>query len=257
MELFHRDFGGESNPPLILLHGLLGSSRNWVTVGKLLSQSFHVVALDLRNHGQSPHDVSMDYPTLVQDVINWLDHHHFPRAHLVGHSMGGKVAMLLACTRPTRVHTLTIADIAPKRYAPHFRSAFDAMLQINPSAHTRISEVEADLAKHLTDATLRQFLVTNLKRNASGTFDWQVNLPALTRALPELADNPLLPGMRFEGPTLLLHGAQSDFVNPSDLTDLPSCFPNSQSVCVPGAGHNIHIDNRHFFAEQVLAFASA
>lgn len=252
MQLHHQDYGEGGEQTIILLHGLLGSSRNWVTVGKLLAKKHHVVGLDLRNHGKSPHESSMSYPMMVNDVCEWMEQHRLQHAHIVGHSMGGKVAMLLACSKPERVRSLTIADIAPKNYPPHYRNAFDAMESIDPSRYSRIAEVDQALAEHLDDVVLRQFLITNLKRNEAGTFDWQVNLEAMTRALADLSSNPIQETMSYDGPCLLLHGEHSGFVLPEDHAGIIRHFPRCRIVEVPGAGHNVHIDNRHFFSEQIL-----
>ena len=252
MKLSHREFGGTGDCPILLLHGLLGSARNWVTVGKLLSDGAPVFALDLRNHGNSPHADVMDYSLMADDVLHWMDAHSITTAHLVGHSMGGKTAMRLACSHADRVQSLTIADIAPRSYAPHFRTAFDAMHQIEPQHYRRIAEVEAALTPHLNDAAMRQFLVTNLKRNDSGTFDWQINLSAITRALPTLSESPLNTGDQYDGPSLLLHGEHSDFVLPEDHQTIRNHFPDLTSAVVPDSGHNVHVENRTFFAEQVL-----
>src|SRR3982751_66174 len=116
MTLFHRDLDGAGQPPLVLLHGMLGSSRNWQSAGTDLAQHFHVLAPDLRNHGRSPHAPEMTYEAMMDDVLAWLDANSLPRATLVGHSMGGKVAMLLACRHPERVQRLIIVDIAPRDY---------------------------------------------------------------------------------------------------------------------------------------------
>ena len=116
VQLFHRDLGGSGKPPLVILHGMLGSSRNWQTAGRDLSEHFHVNALDLRNHGGSPHADEMDYSVMVADVLRWLDVQQIERVTLMGHSMGGKVGMLLACHHPQRVERLVVVDIAPKDY---------------------------------------------------------------------------------------------------------------------------------------------
>lgn len=256
MKLHYREFGGKGYPPLALLHGLLGSSRNWVTVGKLLSEHFHVFALDLRNHGSSPHDNQIDYPTMAEDVLEWMDEQSLGKCHIVGHSMGGKIAMWLACTHPERIASLTIADIAPKTYSPHFRIAFEGMQQVDPTQFKRISEVEQALASVVDDPQLRQFLVTNLQRNECGTFNWQINLTGLTDSLAELSANPIEADMNYKGSSLLLHGERSDFVDPEDHAEIMHHFPNCRIVEVPGAGHNVHVENRSFFAEQVAKFVA-
>ena len=251
MQLHHQEYGKGGKETIILLHGLLGSSRNWVTVGKLLAKDHHVVGLDLRNHGKSPHKPVMSYPTMVDDVCEWMDTQQLSNAHLVGHSMGGKVAMLMACNHPKRVSSMTIADIAPKDYDPHFKIAFDAMASVDPSRYRRIADVDNALADYVEDTELRQFLVTNLKRNEAGTFDWQVNLEGITRALQDISVNPLRADMVYTGPALLLHGEESDYVKATDHGAIMRHFPTCKIVEVPEARHNVHIENRHFFASEV------
>ena len=254
MQLHFNEYGGEGKPTLVLLHGLLGSSRNWVTVGKLLCERFHVFAIDLRNHGQSPHSDQMSYPSMVSDVTDWLDTHCIETTHLIGHSMGGKVAMLLAMLHPHKVNALTVADIAPKKYPPHFKAAFDAMHQMNPNEFKRISEVDVALTPHLKDAVMRQFLITNLKRNEAGNFDWQINLPAITGALDQLSESSIEEGMTFTGPSQFLYGENSDFVLIKDWPIIERHFPYCKIVKVPKSGHNVHVENRHFFTQQMFRF---
>ena len=132
MILSHRDLGGAGNPPLVLLHGMLGSSRNWQTAGRDLAARFHVLAVDLRNHGVSPHAPTMTYSEMVADVLAWLDAQGLASVTLLGHSMGGKVAMLLACRHPERVSRLLVVDIAPKDYQwVGHRASFAAMNELN------------------------------------------------------------------------------------------------------------------------------
>jgi len=137
MQLFHRDLGGVGRPPLVILHGLLGSSRNWQAVGADLAPGFHVFALDLRNHGRSPHADEMTYPAMVDDVLGWLDAQGLTRVTLMGHSLGGKVAMLLACRHPDRVERLVVVDIAPKDYPAHADRAEFAAMNALPLAALR------------------------------------------------------------------------------------------------------------------------
>ena len=252
MQLFHRELGGTAGPPILLLHGLLGSSRNWTTVARLLAERARPIGIDLRNHGESFHADGMGYPTLAGDVLDWMDAEGVDSAHFAGHSMGGKVAMVLACQQPERVRSLCIADIAPRVYKPHFKVAIEAMQGVDPSRFRRIAEVERELARVLDDAELRQFLVTNLRRNPEGTFAWQVHLPSLADSLKSLAGNPLSSDMRYQGPTLLLRGERSDFVRDVDIEALRAHFPRAGMTTVPGAGHNVHVENRRFFADQLL-----
>jgi esterase len=253
VDLYAREFGGDASPPIVLLHGLLGSSRNWVSAGRLLAEHRRVIALDLRNHGESPHSEGMDYPSLARDVVAWIDVMQVPAVHLVGHSMGGKVAMLLACEYPELVRSLTIVDIADKAYPPHLEDAFCAMRAIDPGNFHRLLEAEQAMIPYGLEESLRRFLVTNLRRNPQGTFDWQIHLEAIHRALPELAARSIQFHHRYEGPVQLIRGEQSDFVEPRDVESMKGPFPSITEVYIRDAGHNVHIDQKERFVEALVA----
>ena len=192
MLLYHRELGGAGRPPLAILHGFLGSSRNWQTAGAALAAHFHVCALDLRNHGRSPHAPEMDYPVMVADLLAWLDARGLAQVSLLGHSLGGKVAMALACRHPERVSRLIVVDIAPKDYPGLAqRGEIAAMNELRlDDLHSR-AEAELRFEARVPDPALRRFLATNLERDAAGRWRWSINLPALTQALPALVKNPL------------------------------------------------------------------
>jgi esterase len=257
VSLCSRDLGGENLPPILLLHGLLGSSRNWLSAGRTLALHRRVVALDLRNHGESPHAGYMDYATLVADVVAWIRAQRLGPVHLVGHSMGGKAAMLLACTHPGMVRSLAILDIADKAYPPHLEGAFQAMRAMHPQSFRRIVEAEQALFPAVEEESLRRFLVTNLRRNEQGTFDWQIHLEAIHRALPHLADRSINEFHRYGGPVNLIRGDRSDFVQPGDLDRMRSTFPNISESILQDAGHNVHIDQKERFVETLIRFLEA
>lgn len=252
--LFSRDLGGAGHPPLVILHGLLGSSRNWQTAGRDLTSRHHVHALDLRNHGRSPHAAEMGYPTLVADVTAWLDAHGLPRVTLLGHSLGGKVAMLLACRHPERVERLVVVDIAPKDYqwAAH-RAEFAAMNELDVSHLRSRGEAELRFEARVDDWAMRKFLTTNLEHDAGRGWRWQINLPVLTAALPELERNPLDPADHFAGPTHFITGGRSQYVQPGDTAVIRQHFPAAEIVAIPAAGHNAHMETRPEFVRAVLA----
>ncbi|WP_233256617.1 alpha/beta fold hydrolase [Opitutus sp. ER46] len=254
MHLFHRELGGAGNPPLILLHGMLGSSRNWQTTGADLAQRYHVFALDLRNHGKSPHGDEMTYEAMVADVLAWMDEHLVPAASLLGHSMGGKVAMLLACRHPARVTRLLVVDIAPKDYTwVGHRAEFAAMNELNLGDLRSRAEAELRFEARVPSWPMRKFLATNLDRDAEGRWRWQINLPVLTTSLPTLESNVLTPADRFEGPTRFLLGGASRYVEPADHAAIRQHFPGAEIVTLPGAGHNPHMDARTEFVRAALA----
>jgi pimeloyl-ACP methyl ester carboxylesterase len=251
--LFHRDLGGAGEPPLVILHGMLGSSRNWQTAGRDLAANRRVYALDLRNHGQSPHADAMTYADMAADVAAWLDDRGIAQAELVGHSMGGKVAMLLACRQPARVARLVVVDIAPKDYHwPAHRAEFAAMNELDLRDLKSRAEAEMRMEGRIPDWAMRKFLATNLERAGTG-WRWQINLAALTAALPDLERNPLGPGDRFGGPALFLTGGKSAYVQPGDRSVILEHFPAAQIVTLPASGHNPHIDAREAFARALGA----
>ena len=169
LALFHRDLGGTGFPPLVILHGMLGSSRNWQTVGRELASDYHVWALDARNHGQSPHDDTMDYANMVDDTMAWLDAQSLEKVTLMGHSMGGKTAMALACRYPERVERLIVVDIAPKAYRwVGRRVEYDAMNALDVARLKTRGEAEQLLEADIRDWGMRKFITTNLDRNPNG-----------------------------------------------------------------------------------------
>jgi esterase len=250
-----RDLGGGEKPPLVLLHGLLGSSRNWQTAGAALSAERRVWALDLRNHGRSPHAEGMDYETMAGDVLAWMDRRGLGRADLLGHSMGGKVAMTLACRQADRVASLTVVDIAPRDYLSHaHRAEFAAMAELDLDSLESRGEAELRFESRVPDWGMRKFLATNLERGSDGRWRWAVNLPVLTAALPRLEKSPLGPGERFEGPTLFVTGGRSPYVGAGDLEGIHRHFPSAQVEVIPDSGHNPHMDAREDFVARVAGF---
>lgn len=254
VSLIHRDLGGAGNPPLVILHGLLGSSRNWLTAGRDLTARYHVAVLDLRNHGASPHVAGMTYAEMMADVIGWLDAQGLSRVSLLGHSMGGKVAMLLACRHPERVERLVVADIVPKDYfwAGH-RASFAAMNDLNLSDLNSRAEAEMRIEGRVPNWGMRKFLLTNLERNAEGQWYWLANLAELTASLSVLESNPLAPGDTFGGPALFIAGGKSNYVEATDHALIQRHFPSAQIVVLPDSGHNPHLEAREAFARTVLA----
>ena len=249
VKLFHRDLGGEGKPPLVILHGLLGSSRNWQTGGKDLAAEFHVCALDQRNHGGSPHAEEMTYAAMADDVIAWMNAQGLAQVTLVGHSMGGKAAMLLACRHPERVSRLIVVDIAPKDYfwAAH-RAEFAAMNELDLASLQSRAEAELRFEARVDDWAMRKFIATNLERLEGGAgWRWAINLPVLTAALPAMEKNALGAGDRFDGPVRFVTGGRSRYVEAGDRAAILAHFPAATIVTIPAAGHNPHMDARAEF----------
>lgn len=250
-----RDLGGVGHPPLILLHGLLGSSRNWQTAGADLAARYHVLALDLRNHGRSPHSEEMSYEAMMDDVMAWLDQHQMTQVTMMGHSMGGKVAMLLACRHPERVHRLIVVDIAPKDYlsAAH-RGEFAAMNELDLRGLQSRGEAELRFEARVPDWGMRKFLTTNLERESeSGAWRWMINLPVLTSTLAELERSPLREGDRFHGATHFIIGGRSRYVEASDWAKIEQHFPSAKLTVISESGHNPHMEAREKFVQAALS----
>ncbi len=261
VKLAERELGGAGKAPLVLLHGLLGSGRNWQTAGAGLAEAAggrHVLALDLRNHGKSPwHDV-MSYEAMVADVLAWLDARGLGAVDLMGHSMGGKVAMLLACRHPERVRRLVVVDIAPKAYLSHgHRAEFAAMNELRLAELQSRGEAELKMEGRVPDWAMRKFLTTNLERGEDGGWRWAVNLPVLTAALPEVESNPLRAGGgedKFAGPVLLVRGGKSRYVSDEDAARVAEVFPAARVETIAAAGHNPHMETRAEFCAAAGAF---
>lgn len=230
-----------TGPPLALLHGLFGAAQNFGTVQRRLATRFRVLALDLRNHGSSPHDQDMRYETMAADVLETLAAADALPATLVGHSMGGKVAMLAALTHGEAVAALIVADIAPVAYEPRFRTYAQAMQAIPLSAGLRRADADAALSAAVPDSAIRGFLLSNLRLGAVP--EWRIALPEIAAALPLIESWEAPAGASYAGPTLFLSGARSDYVCPEHRPLIRSLFPAARFVTLRRAGHWLHADD--------------
>jgi len=255
MSLFHRDFGGQGKPPLVVLHGLLGSSRNWQMAGRDLAARYHVLAPDLPNHGRSPHAERTDFDFMMGEVLGWMDELGLERVSLMGHSMGGKLAMLLACRHPGRVEQLIIVDIAPKDYvATGHRNTLLAMSELRLDTLRNRAEAEMGLEARIPDWGTRKFLVTNLEAGEDGTWRWMVNLPVLASRFQDIEANPMIPSDRYDGPVLFIVGGRSRYFEVGDWALAEGHFPKAHLEIVLDSGHNLHMDSREAFVRLILAF---
>jgi pimeloyl-ACP methyl ester carboxylesterase len=246
--------GEAGQRPLVILHGLLGSSRNWAGMLKLLSPDFSCHALDLRNHGDSPHTEAMSYAEQAADVVAYLDKAGIEQCSLLGHSMGGKVAMAVACRAPERVSHLVVVDIAPKSYPPRWGAEFAAMRALPVSEMSSRGEAEKALESTVSDWAFRKFLLSNLIRQEGGGFEWKVNLPLLESALPEIFAHSLAEDDQYSGPTLFLRGGKSNYVSKGDLDVIRQHFPCGKLETIKEAGHNVHFEQPEAFKESLSNF---
>ncbi len=248
------EVGGQQgdSPPVALLHGLFGAAANFGAIQRRLAGAGRVIAFDLRNHGLSPHDPAMSYTAMAADVLDSLAALGVQRASLIGHSMGGKVAMAAALQQPGRVSRLLVADIAPVRYAPAFRGFVEAMLAMKLTPGLRRNEADAALAPAVPDARVRSFLLQNLQFGAAP--HWRIGLHEIGANLPVIEGWDVPSGSRFAGPTLSLRGERSDYVQPEHRATFRELFPAARFTSLKGAGHWLHADAPDAFAAVLQAF---
>jgi len=243
-----------SVPAVILLHGLFGSLSNLAGVAKALSDNFCVYQLDLRNHGTSPHDGNMTYPDMANDIIEFMDDHDIQRAHILGHSMGGKVAMQVALNHPERLLKLIVADIAPVTYTQHHNPALDglqALSQINLESRKQADE---KLSHYINEQPVRAFLLKNLYREPSGLYKLRLNLPAILNHYESVRET--LTGKAFSNPTLFLKGSESAYIQQKHKETILSLFPNAKIKVISGVGHWLHSEKPETFNRLVVQFLS-
>jgi len=240
-------------PHLVILHGLLGSSDNWQTLGKRYAESHHVWMLDARNHGRSPHDPTHSYEAMAQDVVDFLDANGLDKVRLLGHSMGGKTVLLLSQRHPDRIDKVIVADIAPRAYTPHHGPIFDALLATKPAFASAREDIHESLNQALNhDSVLVPFLMKGLHRRKEGGFAWRFNVPALQHALQDIVGHIEL-GLNTL-PALFVRGSESDYVSEDDLDFLEEHFLHMDHHTIQGAGHWLHAQSPDEFFEVTADF---
>jgi pimeloyl-ACP methyl ester carboxylesterase len=236
----HYELQGEGRP-LLVLHGFLGSSDNWRGMRKRFAATYKVFSLDQRNHGSSPHSSSMNYGVMAGDVREFMFEQGLSQISLLGHSMGGKVAMQFACESPEAIDKLVILDIGPKAYPPTHRLLLQAMQNLKLGGLKTYGQAEAALHATIADSALSKFVVKNLTRDPNGAFQWRIGLDELAANYDQLIKAPAIPN-RFEKPTCFIRGALSRFIEDQDFAAIRESFPFAEFHTVPNAGHWVHID---------------
>jgi len=238
--------------PLLILHGFLGMSDNWKTfAGQIAAEGFQLHILDLRNHGRSFHSDIFTYEAMVQDVFEYCEEHGLDKVSILGHSMGGKVAMFFATTYPEKVEKLIVADIGPKYYRPHHQDILAGLNAVDLSQKPDRSQVEEILKEYVSDFGTRQFLMKSLYWTEPGQLAFRFNLPVFNEQIDNigkaLPDNAL-----FEKPTLFLRGGNSNYIKDEDFETIRRHFPNSEIKTIPNAGHWLHAENpKDFYSESI------
>lgn len=253
MEVLHAKILGKG-PPFLILHGFLGMSDNWKTLGTRFSeQGYEVHLIDQRNHGKSFHSPHFNYQLLSQDVIHYMQYHHLKTACVMGHSMGGKTAMQLAVTHAERVSKLLVADIAPKYYPPRHQPILEALAQLDFKHILSRQQADEALSNYLSDKPLRQFLLKNLYWEQPGKLGFRCNLTVLRQNLAEVGKN-ISPTATYEKPTLFLRGDRSEYITSEDFPEIKKHFPRAVVETIEHAGHWLHAENPRQFFEKALRF---
>lgn len=252
VELNYRITG--EGAPLIVLHGLFGSLDNLGGITRRLEDSWQIHALDLRNHGSSPHTEDMSYPAMADDVVAYMDAQGISKASLLGHSMGGKVAMQVALSYPERVSAVIAADIAPVAYEPRHDSILEGLNSLELARVTSRGDADKRLAEHVDTPGVRQFLLKNLERvpkdqQADGQplFRWRLNLPVIDTCYANIAAAPEGKGP-FEGPVLFIKGGDSPYIQQQHQQTIRSLFPAAEVKILEGTGHWLHAEKPDTFA---------
>jgi esterase len=248
VKLFFRTYG--EGQPLVILHGLFGSSDNWLTQAKLFSTRYKVYTVDLRNHGQSPHDDRFDYQSMVGDLKLFFEDERIPGAILLGHSMGGKAAMNFALQYPDFLEKLIVVDIAPRAYDLEHYAIADGLAAIPVHEITSRNQADEILSKHVSEPEVRQFLLKNLQRKSEGGFSWKINLPVIREKLSNIGVD-LLTNNTFDKPTLFIRGARSNYVRDEDWARISEVFTSAKLETME-TGHWVQAEKPQEFVTLVM-----
>lgn len=266
MNLFCQKFG--QGPAVVILHGLYGSSDNWVSIARKMADRHTVSLPDQRNHGKSPHHPIHTYASMVDDLEELIQVENIEKPVIIGHSMGGKTAMLYAAINPEKLAGLVVVDIGPGGYAnidspsplvvSHL-NIMSSMLSIDFKQYTTRGEIENELAKTISDVNVRQFIMKNVHRNTDNTFSWKLNLDALSRALPEIMGaihlDKVLDGKTLDGfPVYFIKGERSPYISADQQHLIHTYFPQAKMESIAGSGHWVHAEQPAKFLEKLEEF---
>ena len=250
--ILHSQILGSGNP-LLILHGYFGMSDNWKTLGNSFSKAYQVHLIDQRNHGRSFHNAEFNYEVLAEDLYAYIQFHQLEKVAIIGHSMGGKTAMLFATKHPDLVAKLIIVDISPKAYAPHHNAILTGLNAIDFSIHTTRGQVDTQLTKYIPELGVRQFLLKNVYWKEKGVLAFRFNLQSLTENNPKVGD-PLPQNTIFNKETLFLKGEKSGYILPEEQLLIDAHFPNNNVIEIKNAGHWLHAENPTDFYKEVCSF---
>jgi pimeloyl-ACP methyl ester carboxylesterase len=252
MKLFFRELG--QGEPIIILHGLFGSSDNWLTQAKIFAPSYKVYSVDQRNHGQSPHSDDFDYQSMVADLEEFIEDHQIQDPIILGHSMGGKAAMNFALAHPDKLSKLIVVDISPRPYDLEHYTIVEGLKAIPVESLASRNEADEILSQYVPEPDVRQFLLKNLQRKSSGGFSWKINLPVISQKLSNVGLDLQFSG-QFKKPTLFVRGAKSKYVSDSDWNIISEIFPAAELETMD-TGHWIQAEKPQEFSEKIMHWLS-
>lgn len=240
--------------PIVILHGFLGMSDNWKTIGgQLVEKGFQVHLLDARNHGRSFHSELFSYDAMVEDVVQYCQHHGLSKAVFLGHSMGGKVMMHLAVAHPELIEKLIIADIGPKYYPPHHQQILEALQAVDFSTKPDRNDLEEVLKKYIKEMGVRQFLMKSLYWKSPGQLDFRFNVPVFAKEIEQIG--VALPlNAQFLGETLFVRGSHSNYILDEDWSAIQKQFPKATLETIQRAGHWLHAEQPEAFFDSIYTF---
>ena len=250
MQLFYKEYG--DGIPVIILHGLFGFSDNWKSQAKVLANYFRVIVVDLRNHGRSEWDEIHNYETMADDVIETMDSLKLAEFHVIGHSMGGKVAMHLAQSYPARLLKTIVVDMGVKSYPMHHQDLIEAIKAVPIETISARSQVNTFLSNRIPEEGVRQFLLKNLYWIERGKLAWRMNITVLEANMRSILN--ALPEIEVFSPTLFIKGANSNYILEEDYESIENIFLDSEIQSISGAGHWVHADSFEEFTERVIGF---
>jgi esterase len=251
----HTEVSGSGPVSVILLHGLFGSASNLMSVARSLESHFTVIRMDLRNHGKSAHSDQMDIPVMAEDVVAAMEELNIAKAHMLGHSLGGKVAMQIAITKPERVKRLVVADIAPVRYGRGHDAIITGLLGLELRSLKSREQADQLLMKAVPEIAIRQFLLKNLMRDGRDGWAWRMNLAVIADLYDNLRDAPS--SAQFHGPTLFIRGETSGYIRDENRAPMMRQFPDMYFETIPKAGHWLHAEYPAIFNSLVGEFLRA
>lgn len=253
MKLFYRQSG--QGTPLIILHGLFGSSDNWYTLAKVFAESFTLYLVDQRNHGQSPHSAEFDYKLLTEDLKEFIREHSIQKPVILGHSMGGKAAMNFAVKYPEQLGKLIVVDIVPKAYPIHHDAILDGLKAIPIAGLASRNDADKILSDYAPEPAVRQFLLKNLSRKNGGGFEWKINLEAIDRNIEQMGVGMIYSG-KYDGPSLFVKGKKSNYYSDNDEALIKTIFPKAEFATLD-TGHWVQAENPDEFSKLVLNYLAA